>query len=305
MVNSKDYKDKNEYKKALRSSFSDTGKKPPVREVSKKKKLIKRSITIPLTIFLITGTILLILWGYAIRRSQVTMKNVKEEVELERLRDEKRAELEDEERKKEEAEKKANEKVMLPEIAALYKENPDIAGYLTIDGSVIDYPVMFKENDNDYYLEHGFDGSNDVNGCLVLDKRCDKEGDNINTLIHGHNLKSGKMFGSLSRYESKDYCLTHPYITYSSKYKTLDYQVFAVFISLVYNEDSEYFENYDYINIENKRQFDEYVKGAVENSLYETGVRVDWGDKLLTLSTCEYSKENGRLVVVARAIDHE
>ena len=183
MVNSKDYKDKNEYKKALRSSFSDTGKKTHERVVSKKKKLIKRSITIPLTIFLITGTILLILWGYAVRRSQVTMKNVKEEVELERLRDEIRAELEDEERKKEEAEKKANEKVMLPEIAALYKENPDIAGYLTIDGSVIDYPVMFKENDNDYYLEHGFDGSNDVNGCLVLDKRCDKEGDNINTLI--------------------------------------------------------------------------------------------------------------------------
>lgn len=199
------------------------------------------------------------------------------------------------------AEEEPAAREVLPGFTGLLEKNKDIAGWLTIPGTEIDYPVMYRKGDNDFYLSHDFDCKNDVNGLLVLDKRCDPSGDDRNLLIHGHNMRSGLMFGGLKKYTSEAYWKEHPDIIYSSLYEKKDYEIFAVFRSTVYEEDTGDFKFFDYIQIDDEQQFYGYVTGAMQQSLYSTGVEVSWGDSLITLSTCDYSRENGRLVVVARS----
>ncbi len=196
-----------------------------------------------------------------------------------------------------------------PQIMQKYKDlhdaNADMVGWLIIPDTPIDYPVMFKDGDNDYYLNHNFEGEDDVTGLLVLDKRCDPSGNGINCLIHGHNMKSGAMFGSLKKYSDKSYYEEHPAIYFNTLYEERIYDIIAVFRSQVYDENTTSFEFYDYIQIDDEEAFDEYVQGAVAESLYDTGITAKWGDRLLTLSTCEYSKANGRLVILAREREGE
>ena len=189
--------------------------------------------------------------------------------------------------------------MVLPQFGELKEKNGDLAGWLTIPGTEIDYPVMYKAGDNDFYLNHDFDGNNDVNGLLVLDKRCDPETDDPNWLIHGHNMRSGAMFGSLKDYTKEAFYKSHPDIIFSTLYEKNDYRIFAVFRSTVYDEDTTDFQYYDYISIENSEEFYDYVSGAKSQSLYDTGISPEYGDGLLTLSTCDYTKENGRLVIAA------
>ena len=197
---------------------------------------------------------------------------------------------------------KAYDRPLLPRFKALAERNPDIAGWLVIPGTKIDYPVMYLADDNDFYLEHDFDKAPDANGLLVMDKRCDPDSDEINWLIHGHNMKSGAMFGSLRKYTSEKYFIEHPDIEFSTLYEQKTYQIFAVFRSSVYDETTDDFRFYDYILIEDEADYDAYVKGVKEQSLYDTGITPSYGDPLITLSTCDYTKENGRLVLVGRAL---
>ena len=191
---------------------------------------------------------------------------------------------------------------ILPRFKELYEENNDLAGWLTIEGTVIDYPVMYKEDDNDYYLSHNFNKDSDVNGMLVLDKRCARDGSGRNMLIHGHHMRNGSMFGSLQKYEDEAYFKEHPLISFSTLYQERSYEIFAVFKSSVYDEETDDIKFYDFIDIQTREDFNSYIRSAINGSLYDTGVRPYWGDKLLSLSTCEYSKENGRLVVVGREV---
>ena len=191
---------------------------------------------------------------------------------------------------------------ILPRFKDLYEENNDLAGWLTIEGTVIDYPVMYKEDDNDFYLSHNFEGKDDVSGLLVLDKRCEKDGSGMNMLIHGHHMRNGSMFGSLQKYEDEAYYREHTVINFSTLYQERSYEIFAVFISSVYDDESDDIKFYDFIDIRTREEFNSYIRSALDDSLYDTGVRPYWGDKLISLSTCEYSKENGRLVIVGREI---
>lgn len=195
------------------------------------------------------------------------------------------------------------EREILPQFEELHLKNADMVGWLSIPGTEIDYPVMYREDDNDYYLSHNFDKEKDRNGLLVLDKRCDPDEEvTHHYLIHGHNMHTGAMFGTLKYYEQQDYYKKHPTITYCSLYEENTYEIIAVFKSSVYNEETTDFQYYNYIQIDNEEQFQSYVTGVKDQSLYDTGVEAFWGDCLITLSTCEYSKENGRLVIVGRAI---
>ncbi len=197
---------------------------------------------------------------------------------------------------------KSDEPVMiLPRFRDLAAKNPDLVGWLSIPDTVVDYPVMYKTGDNDFYLTHDFEGNEDQNGLLVLDKRCVKKGNDTNNLIHGHNMKTGVMFGALLDYTKKSFWMTHQTITFSSLYEEHTYEIVGVFRSSVYDEQTDDFDYYNYISIESKEQFNEYIQGVKERSLYDTGVTAFYGDRLITLSTCESSKENGRLVVVARS----
>ena len=194
------------------------------------------------------------------------------------------------------------QRAIMPQYEGLYAHNTDLVGWLRIPDTVIDYPVMFVEDDNDYYLKHNFDGEEDQNGLLVLDKRCEPDAGGANILIHGHNMQSGVMFGTLYLFRDYAYYENHQRIYFDSLYEERVYEIIAVFVSSVYNSNANEFAYYDYINIESEEDFNTYVTTAKDLSLYDTGKTAEYGDELITLSTCEYSRANGRLVILGRRI---
>ena len=189
---------------------------------------------------------------------------------------------------------------VLPQYIQLHDANEDFAGWLMINGTKVNYPVMHLDNDNDFYLCHDFYGNEDKNGLLVLDKRCDKGMNDNHILIHGHNMKSGYMFGELSKYEHKKFYEEHPMINLDTLYEHREYEIISVFISSVDDADTRDFRYYDYITLDNKEDFDAYIYETKKASLYDIDGTAQFGDTLITLSTCEYSKKNGRLVIVGK-----
>jgi sortase B len=189
---------------------------------------------------------------------------------------------------------------MLPNLAPLYEQNPDLAGWLSIEGTEIDYPVMFRPQDEDYYLTHGFDGEKDKNGCLLIQAGCDPFTPGGNIIIHGHNMKSGKMFGDLDEYKAEAYFREHPVIRFDTLYERGEYEIVAVFLSKVYRKNDDAFKYYQFFGADTQAEFDEFYSNIKALALYDTGVSAHYGDSFITLSTCAYHVENGRLVVVAR-----
>ncbi len=194
----------------------------------------------------------------------------------------------------------ADSSQVLPEYISLHEQNPDLSGWLTIDGTDIDYPVMQLDGDNNFYLSHNFAGQEDQNGLLVLDYRCSDAG---NYLIHGHNMKSGMMFGSLSEYERKSYWQQHQRIQFHTLYERGEYEIVSVFRSQVYENGADVFKFYDCLNTSDYETFNYFTENISEMALYDTGVTPLPGDRFLMLSTCDYSVKNGRLVVVARKVN--
>lgn len=185
--------------------------------------------------------------------------------------------------------------------AALYEMNQDFIGWLSISGTSIDYPVMQTPDDPEYYIDKDFNGNMDANGTLFLDARCTLVSDNL--IVYGHNMKSGRMFGTLEEYEDEAYYQKHPEICFDTLEEDGTYEIIAVFLSQVYSNDSDVFKFYDYTEFHTREVFDAFIDNIKALSLYDTGVEAAYGDSLLTLTTCEYSRENGRFVVVARCID--
>lgn len=191
---------------------------------------------------------------------------------------------------------------MLPNLAPLYAQNPDLAGWLTINGTVIDYPVMFRLDDDDYYLTHNFDKEKDKNGSLLIQTGCDPFAPGGNTIIHGHNMKSGKMFGDLEEYKKEAYWKEHPVIRFDTLYEQGEYEVVAVFLSQVYRKTDDVFKYYHFFGAKSQAEFDEFYSNIKTLTLYDTGVTAQYGDAFITLSTCVYHVQNGRLVVVAKKV---
>lgn len=192
-------------------------------------------------------------------------------------------------------------KQILPQFQDFAQKNPDFTGWLSIGDTVINYPVMHT-SENDFYLSHNFDKEADKNGLLVLDYRCDIENESSHYLIYGHNMNSGLMFGSLSKYKDPEYRTTHPVVHFSTLYEEADYEIFCVFLSEVAYQDEDVFKYYNFISSDTKEEFDQYLANIKSLELYDTGIPVSYPDKLLILSTCDNSKKDGRLVVVARKI---
>lgn len=190
---------------------------------------------------------------------------------------------------------------VLDEYKTLYEKNKKLIGWLKIDDTIIDYPVMQTSN-NEYYLEHNFNQEYDKNGSLFLDYECSIYPRSTNLIIYGHHMKSGQMFGQLQKYAKESYGKKHPLITFDSIYEKATYQVMYVFRSQVYKESDIVFKYYQFIDANSDEEFNSYMKEMAAMSLYDTGVTASFGDSLLTLSTCDHSQEDGRFVVVAKRI---
>ncbi len=193
------------------------------------------------------------------------------------------------------------ELTVLPEYETLYNKNKKLIGWLKIDDTIIDYPVMQTSN-NEYYLDHNFNQEYDKNGSLFMDAACDVVHRNTNLIIYGHHMKSGKMFGNLNSYSSKEYCEKHSTIRFDTIYEKGLYQVMYVFRSRVYNEDEVVFKYYQFFDAASEKEFESNMQEMAALSLYDTGVTASFGDEILTLSTCDSSEPDGRFVVVAKRI---
>lgn len=204
------------------------------------------------------------------------------------------------------AQEAANEQAHKPQLLSkfkeLYAENPDIRGWLKIDGMKIDYPVMTRSGNNDYYLDKNFAGKKDKNGLLILDYRCDLMSGAQNFIIYGHNMSSGVMFGTLKNYKSKAFCEEHPIIQFDSLYEEAEYKVVAAMLSEVAYADEDVFRYYDAIDMSTEESFNAFYENISEKALYTTGETLSFGDSCLILSTCDRYKEDGRFVVIAKKI---
>ncbi len=191
---------------------------------------------------------------------------------------------------------------ILPGLAPLYEQNPELAGWLTIEGTLIDYPVLYSPEDEDFYLSHNFDQEPDKNGSLLIQAGCDPYTPGGNIIIHGHNLKNGLMFASLINYRDEAYFREHPLIRYSTLYEQGKYEIVAVFLTQVYKKSDNVFKYYHFFGADAPAEFNDFYDNIKALALYDTGVEAQFGDRFITLSTCAYHVENGRLAVVARAV---
>lgn len=207
-----------------------------------------------------------------------------------------------------------SEPVMLPEYESLWSQNEDFAGWLRIEDTVIDYPVMQCLEDENYYLTRDFYKEDNSNGCLILDndsnpgvgiakqEYANGSKPSTNLIIHGHTMKSGQMFGNLKLYAEEDYGLSHNIICFDSLYEKREYELIAVFYSQVYYKSDQVFKYYKFFQADTQEEFDDWYNNIKAMSLYDTGVTAELGDEFITLSCCAYHVEDGRFVVVGKRI---
>lgn len=189
---------------------------------------------------------------------------------------------------------------MLPEYEAIYAQNQDFVGWITIEGTNIDYPVMQTPEDNTYYLNRNFNGEEDTNGTLFLDARDDIVNRSTNFIIYGHNMKSGQMFGDLKKYQDQSYWQEHKQIQFDTLYEKSTYEIIAVCLAQVEYQDEDVFKYYDFIQADNEEEFNEFIWNISQMSVFADPELASYGDELLTLSTCNNYIEDGRLFLVAK-----
>lgn len=192
-------------------------------------------------------------------------------------------------------------KVMRDNFTTLYDINNDFVGWLNIPGTVIDYPVMCR-NGNEYYLNHDFYGKKDRYGCLFVKDYADIDTPGTNFIIYGHNMNDGAMFGSLDNYSRESYYTEHPTLSFDTLYENRRYEIISVFLSKVYDNDESAFKYYEFYNADTEEEFMDFYDNIMSMSIYATGVTAEYGDTFVTLSTCAYHEEDGRLVIVAKRI---
>lgn len=186
---------------------------------------------------------------------------------------------------------------VLAKYKELYLQNEDMVGWISIAGTNINYPVMQTPNEPNFYLKHNFEKEYSDLGVPYVQEDCGIS-DSENLIIYGHHIKGQKMFGALENYKSQSFYEEHKTIQFDTLTELGEYEIVAVFKTVAYN--SEGFRYYDFVNAENEEDFNAYIGKCRELALYDTGVTAKYGDRLITLSTCEYSQNNGRLVVVAK-----
>ena len=194
---------------------------------------------------------------------------------------------------------KYTESGMLYQYEGLWQKNRDMFGWLSIEGTKIDYPVMYTPEDIEYYIHRGFDGGYAASGCLFIGEGWSETAGQ--TIVYGHHMKDGSMFTDLERYKDADFAREHAVIRFDTLTEERSYEVVAAFYGRVYTEgDQDVFRYYQYTDLSDPAVFEEFTDWVGRSALYDTGCAVRYGDELLTLSTCSEHTAEGRFVVVAK-----
>lgn len=187
----------------------------------------------------------------------------------------------------------------------LYLENADMVGWIQIEGTSIDYPVMQTPADPNYYLKHDFEKHYTDYGCPFMQADCDELCPSDNLIIYGHNMKDGSMFADLAKYRSKDFWQTHKTVWFDTELGSSAYEIFAVIHTTVQADTTDAFPFYRFVDAATPEEFADYVSACKARALYDTGISAEYGDKLLTLSTCDNLTDDGRRLVIAKQTETE
>ncbi len=187
-------------------------------------------------------------------------------------------------------------------LAPLYASNSDVIGWLSIENTDINYPVLQTPDDPEYYLNKSFDKKDDSAGSIFMDYRCDPVNSKTNTIIYGHNMKNGTMFGSLKKYLDATYAENHKNIVFRNLYEEREYEIIMVGLSAVGYSDTEGYKYYNFINADEASDLDRFIESTSAMAVYKGDLSVTKYDRLLTLSTCNGYTEDGRLFIVAKRV---
>lgn len=236
---------------------------------------------------------LILLIGIMLISSYFFYKNLKEDKEQEEIFEE----IKDIAQENSKTENENQENII--DMLKLYEINSDIVAWLKIENTNIDYPIMQTKENKNFYLRKNFYKQYSYYGTPFLAENCDiKISDNL--IIYGHHINNSKMFGQLENYKKKDYYEQHKYIKLYTLEEQEKYEIISVFKTVAYTG----FKYYDFVNSNNEREFNTFLSKCKELSFYNIESTAVYGDKLLTLSTCEYSTRNGRLVIIAKRIEN-
>ena len=190
-----------------------------------------------------------------------------------------------------------DENGMLAEYGEIYAQNPDLVGWIRIDGTKLDNPVMQTPDRPNYYLDHDFYGEASDWGAIYAREECDVNAPSDNITLFGHNMRDGSMFAVANSYVDKATWEENPLIFFDTLNEYRVYKIFAVFKTSA--SLGKGFTYHHMIDADSKEDFDAFIAKCKELSFYDTGITPQYGDKTICLSTCEYTLENGRLVIAA------
>lgn len=181
--------------------------------------------------------------------------------------------------------------------ADLLAENPETVGFLTV-GDWLSLPVVQRVNDNEFYLKHNFEGESSFAGTLFLDGSNLLVPEDEALIVYGHNMKNGTMLADLPKYVSPDFFRENAFVRFDTIYENRTYVPFAVFSASAEPENPAFLNFRQFIFDETT--FDLFALRMKDLSLLNVPIDVRYGDQVLLLVTCEYSHENGRLIVALR-----
>ena len=179
----------------------------------------------------------------------------------------------------------------------IYALNDDTVGWIKMEGTQLNYPVMQTPDDPNYYLYRSFDKIDSSRGSIYAREVCDINEPSDNITIFGHNMADGSMFACLHNYINKKAWENNSLIFFDTLYEYHTYKIFAVFKTSA--NIGQGFSYHQFVDAANEEEFNEFVSTCKELAFYDTGITPVYGDKLICLSTCEYTLDNGRLVVAA------
>lgn len=246
---------------------------------------------------IISMIIVILLIALIVISSYFIYKQLEEENKQESIFNELEEIIQDEDKKTIKTNFDANEDININE---LYNINSDLIGWIKINNTNINYPIMQSKNQPEYYLRRNFYKKYSSYGTPFLASECDLE-TSENLIIYGHHMKNKKMFGTLENYKAKKFYEEHKEIILYTLDGIKKYEIFAVFKTTLYKKDT--FKYYKNIELDTEEEYFNFINKCCYLSLYNTNLKPNYKEKLITLSTCEYSEENSRLVVVAKQIE--
>lgn len=191
----------------------------------------------------------------------------------------------------------AEEETARPEFDALLEENGDVVGWLAIDDTNIDYPIL-QSADNQDYLTRDFNKEESMGGSIFLDYRNDIDSNDRNTIVYGHRMKDGSMFQHLTKFLDEEFFDSHRTFDVETLNHTYEAEIFAVFETTT---DFYYIQT----DFESDAKYEQLLTEAKDKTEFDTGVDLSADDNIITLSTCDYEldADEGRLVVQAKLVE--